>query len=227
MNQYHYSNNELTHWGIPGMKWGIRRYQNPDGTLTEAGKRRYAINEAKENIREAKSNYKAVKKARPKFGVIASRDEKRKYDDYSNRKNEAKMNIYDAKADLRGAKRGDKAAEKYYAKKMSRTGLPGSGYDYVSGDKSTKLYDHIAVKRGEEYAKRVQKRAFKQILKTAAKTAAVTAGAYAVHSYLSRYSSWDQQRVAYVHTRDRRAQLDLPKNAINLGNRGIHITNKY
>lgn len=29
------------HYGIYGMKWGIRRYQNSDGTLTEAGKRRY------------------------------------------------------------------------------------------------------------------------------------------------------------------------------------------
>lgn len=33
-------NNELMHHGILGMKWGIRRYQNYDGTLTPAGKRR-------------------------------------------------------------------------------------------------------------------------------------------------------------------------------------------
>ena len=30
----------LQHHGILGMKWGIRRYQNPDGTLTAEGKRR-------------------------------------------------------------------------------------------------------------------------------------------------------------------------------------------
>lgn len=33
--------NELAHWGIKGMRWGIRRYQNKDGSLTSAGKKRY------------------------------------------------------------------------------------------------------------------------------------------------------------------------------------------
>lgn len=32
---------ELQHWGIKGMKWGVRRYQNKDGTLTKLGKWRY------------------------------------------------------------------------------------------------------------------------------------------------------------------------------------------
>ena len=33
--------NELTHHGIKGMKWGVRRFQNKDGSLTPEGKRRY------------------------------------------------------------------------------------------------------------------------------------------------------------------------------------------
>ena len=31
----------LAHYGVKGMKWGVRRYQNADGSLKSAGKRRY------------------------------------------------------------------------------------------------------------------------------------------------------------------------------------------
>jgi len=41
MNQF--ENNELYHHGIKGMKWGVRRYQNPDGTLTSAGRKRLGL----------------------------------------------------------------------------------------------------------------------------------------------------------------------------------------
>lgn len=35
----------LIHYGILGMKWGVRRYQNKDGSLTSAGKKRYKNND--------------------------------------------------------------------------------------------------------------------------------------------------------------------------------------
>lgn len=45
------SSGELKHYGITGQKWGVRRYENEDGTLTPAGKERYSKGQ-NENYRE-------------------------------------------------------------------------------------------------------------------------------------------------------------------------------
>ena len=59
---WQYNNtNELCHFGIKGMKWGVRRYQNEDGSLTPAGKKHYG-NMSDDKLQ--KSLYKQVKKAR-------------------------------------------------------------------------------------------------------------------------------------------------------------------
>lgn len=46
----------LAHYGILGQKWGIRRFQNEDGTLTDAGKKRYGSNlsEVEKNLDSAR-----------------------------------------------------------------------------------------------------------------------------------------------------------------------------
>lgn len=47
--------NELQHHGIKGQKWGVRRYQNKDGALTTAGKKRFERDQ-RENAAKKKEN---------------------------------------------------------------------------------------------------------------------------------------------------------------------------
>lgn len=76
--------NELYHSGVKGMKWGVRRYQNKDGSLTPAGKKRYSDKEIRQD-RDSISEELASKGSRSLTG-----DAKKAYQD--NRKIEKRIN---------------------------------------------------------------------------------------------------------------------------------------
>lgn len=69
----YWTDDELEHFGIKDMKWGIRRYQNSDGTLTEAGKKRYGSRENFDAAQEKRHirNQKIAKAAKTTAKVAA------------------------------------------------------------------------------------------------------------------------------------------------------------
>lgn len=73
-------NDELYHHGIKGMKWGVRRYQNKDGSYKPAGKKRYSLAKriarkvaarkvAKKERKQIKKRIKEIDKAQRKRAV--------------------------------------------------------------------------------------------------------------------------------------------------------------
>lgn len=82
--EIHTTGDELTHWGIKGMRWGIRRYQNKDGSLTPAGKKKLRAEQAK--VREQEAINKKRKSVQASFDRLEARkkaaaDEKKALDD--------------------------------------------------------------------------------------------------------------------------------------------------
>lgn len=73
-------NNELYHHGILGQKWGVRRFQNEDGSLTPAGKRRLERKDNKWVKRNANRIYNSTyRKSKKEIDKFARKELKKKY----------------------------------------------------------------------------------------------------------------------------------------------------
>ena len=175
-------NDELYHHGIKGQKWGIRRYQNEDGSLTDAGKKRYGPSgqqylEAKAARREANREYdKAYNKAYSKNYQAysfnkAKRDAKQK--DWENALDkaaawrEANVKYKSAKEKMKADRTREKLENKVSSKAQRRGASPetsqklGKAYaDRVFADKQytkdwKKVYNEWSF--GKEHKSRVDK----------------------------------------------------------------------
>lgn len=61
----------LSHHGIKGMKWGVRRFQNPDGSLTPEGMKRYGIDPNGQIYRKGRQYKKTLAKAKEYGDALA------------------------------------------------------------------------------------------------------------------------------------------------------------
>lgn len=97
-----YYGQELYHHGILGQKWGQRRYQNEDGSLTPAGREHYGYGEARANFYNARQAYRHANN-------VASRD----FDDAYRKTN--RINLTKKRKSER-----DAAINKYYDSEQKR-----------------------------------------------------------------------------------------------------------
>lgn len=66
MSKYYLTQEDyLAHHGILGMKWGLRRFQNEDGTYTEAGKERRRTGDSEQTAKRKESAFKSGKDGKP------------------------------------------------------------------------------------------------------------------------------------------------------------------
>lgn len=79
-----YESNYLEHHGILGQKWGVRRFQNADGSLTEAGKKRMSIGDHIKEHKKKKQRKAALEKAR--IARQKKAEEKRRQEEWEKKK---------------------------------------------------------------------------------------------------------------------------------------------
>lgn len=91
---------ELRHHGILGQKWGVRRYQNSDGSLTPAGKKRYSKNPIKRAKDFVEAEKKLQKKRQAQYQAATSKKTLAKMSDDDLRKKIARMELEKKYKDL-------------------------------------------------------------------------------------------------------------------------------
>lgn len=184
----------LEHYGILGMKWGVRKERY--NTIREARKK--IFRDSKEAKKEIKRYKKESTKGLKNFAV--SNDVNRAYKEskkrYTIKRNIEKMKQkrYDKNIDniaaYRKAKKYRKsneeqikAEQKAYAKISSIYGKMGSVGDQLSGNQATHLYERLKKEKGEAYANEVAKRANRRVNARAAAYGAAILASYGFMIY--------------------------------------------
>lgn len=188
---------ELQHYGVKGMRWGVRRFQNKDGSLTSKGRKRYGLDEDGKLVKKsattrmyeklAESGYKNQKKQSALYERVGNEYHKQSADLWkreADANSESARKSFDLDKRISKDKKGFKADVKYAKKK----GLVG---DYTFDPVTRQLtvqqwYDRNGAKIDHAYASRVMGKASRDrtIARFAGTTAAIV-GANVVAAMLS------------------------------------------
>lgn len=135
MKQYY-----LIHWGIKGQKWGVRRYQNKDGTLTPAGKKRYD-DEYNSLSNKKKKNYTA----NPDQWVKDDISRSRKLTDESSGLARNMKGLNDTIASSRSKPKMDlsQMTDKEMRERINRAMLEKQYNDMFSEDKAARGHEYV------------------------------------------------------------------------------------
>lgn len=193
----------LAHHGVKGQKWGVRRYQNEDGSYTEVGKKKYAKAVRKADKKEI-AYYNAQRKDVEARDVL-EKAQNRGLEARNRRARETSARIvtreYNREQKARKtATRSLKKTEKYFNKQVKK--LTKRGYEDPELDRFVKMAEHLTSQRQllsagrKEYfpgAKaKASSNAMKQFLSTQASDAAKyqTSKTQEWAEYLWRKSPW-------------------------------------
>ena len=186
---------ELRHYGVKGMKWGVRRYQNKDGSLTAKGRNRYGLDESGNLVKKsagtrafealARSGYANQKKQQALYDTYGTEYNKRSADQW---KREADANSESARRSFEVDKRiaRDKKSFKADVKDFKKNGF-GVDYeiDQIGQFKVTEYYNSRQEKLGKDYAERVLAQARKDNARVTLGTTAAVLGASVVAGILA------------------------------------------
>lgn len=152
-------NDYLYHHGILGQKWGIRNYQNSDGTLTEAGKARYAKLSRKEEKIKSKisknqdklNKFNLTKKAKmATYESLAAKNQLKAYNNSHGLFKNTSLNKYKTAKAQDLANKYSSRFNSLYAKEYKLKANIEKGYAQLNKIKNKKI-DMTAINTGKRY----------------------------------------------------------------------------
>ena len=149
------TNNVLYHHGIRGQHWGIRRFQNEDGSLTSAGKKRYDVDieTAQKKYDIAKRNTKeAIREYYKKTdGSTAAYDKSLKDKQYAKEKLRKELLKEKLNNETKISKRREKLHQEYLKKGMNEEDAAISAYKRERTEKAIKAVAAVAITAAVAY----------------------------------------------------------------------------